>query len=137
MMRVPGAVQLSLLVVFGLLLGAPLSGQTPARRNVRDGVYTAAQADRGQTVFRGTCESCHAPRYFTGGFLRNWTSVGELFDFTVGNMPEDAPGSLTAQQYADVMAYVIKLNNLPAGDKELPTDLAELQTINFAAPPQR
>jgi mono/diheme cytochrome c family protein len=137
MIRVPSAVRLPLLIVFAVVTGAPLAGQTaPANRTVRDGVYTAAQADRGQAAFRETCESCHAPRYFTGGFLRNWHSVGELFDFTVSNMPEDAPGSLSAQRYADVMAYVLKLNNLPAGDKELPTDLALLQAITFP-PPQR
>jgi mono/diheme cytochrome c family protein len=126
--------------VFGGLLlslvAVPIEAQQPARRTARDGVYTAAQADRGQVVFRETCESCHAPRYFTGNFLRNWTSVGELFDFTVSNMPEDAPGSLTSQQYADVLTYVLKLNNLPPGERELPTELAPLQAITFPPAPR-
>jgi mono/diheme cytochrome c family protein len=135
MIRVPVAVRLPLLILFALVVAAPLSAQ--AKRTVRDSVYTAAQADRGQAAFRETCESCHAPRYFTGGFLRNWASVGELFDFTVSNMPEDAPGSLSAQRYADVMAYVLKLNNLPAGAEELPTDPAQLTVITFPPPPQR
>jgi mono/diheme cytochrome c family protein len=123
----------------GLLLSSlalPLAAQPPAKRTTRDGVYTAEQADRGQVAFRETCESCHAPRYFTGGFLRNWVSVGELFDFTVSNMPEDAPGSLTAQKYADVLAYVLKLNNMPPGDKELPTELVPLQSITFPPAPR-
>jgi mono/diheme cytochrome c family protein len=118
-----------------LLLVAPLQAQQATKRSARDGVYTAAQADRGQAAFRETCEVCHAPRYFTGGFLRNWSSVGELFDFTVGNMPEDAPGSLSAQRYADVLAYVLKLNNLPPGDQELPAELAPLQAITFPPAP--
>ena len=137
MIRVPVAVRLPPLILFALVVAAPLSGQTAPRRTVRDGVYTAAQADRGQAAFRETCESCHAPRYFTGGFLRNWANVGELFDFTVSNMPEDAPGSLSAQRYADVMAYVLKLNNLPAGQEELPTELPVLQSISFPPAPER
>jgi mono/diheme cytochrome c family protein len=136
MIRVPGGVRLPLLILFALAAAAPLGGQAVPRRTVGEGVYTTAQADRGQVVFRGSCESCHAPRYFTGGFLRNWSSVGELFDFTVSNMPEDAPASLTPQQYADVMAYVLKVNNLPTGEKELPTELPALQAITFP-PPQR
>ena len=62
--------------------------------------------------------------------------MGELFDFTVGNMPEDAPGSLSAQRYADVLAYVLKLNNLPPGERELPTELAPLQAITFPPDPR-
>jgi mono/diheme cytochrome c family protein len=135
---IPGKFMRCLLFAGGVLLSlaGPLQAQSPAKRTVRDGVYTAAQADRGQVAFRETCETCHAPRYFTGGFLRNWSSVGELFDFTVSNMPEDFPGSLSAQAYADVLAYVLKLNNLPVGDEELPAELAPLQAITFPPSPR-
>jgi hypothetical protein len=34
-------------------------------------------------------------------------------------MPNNAPGSLSKAQYADVVAYILKVNNYPAGSTEL------------------
>jgi hypothetical protein len=48
-------------------------------------------------------------------------------------MPFDSPGKLTAEQYADVIAYIFSANKFPAGDKELAHDTAPLQTIQLDA----
>ena len=38
-----------------------------------DGVYTAAQAQRGEGVFRAVCSECHEPADWTDqGFLNRW-----------------------------------------------------------------
>ena len=37
-------------------------------------------------------------------------------------MPENNPGSLTDQEYVDVIAYMLSFNGMPAGDDELPPD---------------
>ncbi len=48
-------------------------------------------------------------------------------------MPEDAPGSLELQQYADIVAFVLRLNGFEPGGSELPADGAGLETISLAA----
>jgi quinoprotein glucose dehydrogenase len=113
-------------VCFALALGvaavafATVSAQSA--KSVNEGVYTAAQADRGAAVFKTTCTACHDTARFTGDdFLAGWTgkSLHALFDHVSTTMPEDNPGSLKPQQYADVVAYFLKLNGYPEGKAEL------------------
>ena len=122
-----------------VLLAAPLSGQAAGEgRSVRDGVYTEAQSERGETGFRHNCASCHTLDEFTGpGFWRRWTGlpVGNLFDLVRNEMPEDFPGGLTARQYADILAFFLKQNGLPPGASDLPASRASLAAIVMEAPP--
>ena len=46
-------------------------------------------------------------------------TVWDLFLQVVRTMPEDNPGGLTRQTYADVMAYILQLNEYASGDAEL------------------
>ena len=46
-------------------------------------------------------------------------------------MPQDAPGTLSAEQTADVVAYLLSGNRLPAGDAALPGDVERLSQIPF------
>jgi mono/diheme cytochrome c family protein len=110
---------------------ATIGAQTPAK-TVNDGVYSSGQASRGQALFQSICTTCHAPDRFTGQeFVSGWTGkpLSELFK-ALQTMPEDNPGTLSAQQYADVMAYFLQLNNFPTGAEELkgePDVLANIQ----------
>ena len=108
-----------------------------AQKSVKDGVYTAAQADRGQAVFRSKCASCHAPNRFTDDLF--YTSFAgkplwEMFDVISDSMPEDNPGSLKKEEYADVIAYLLKLNNFPTGETDLPIDKDALSAILMEKP---
>ena len=119
-------------VLFTLALGA----QAPTT-SVKAGVYTAAQADRGQALFRSKCASCHAPNRFTDDFF--YTSFAgkplwEMFDVISDSMPEDNPGSMKKEEYADVIAYLLKLNKFPAGSTELPIDKDALGAILMEKP---
>ena len=107
------------------------------KESVKSGVYTAAQADRGQGLFRSRCASCHAPNRFTDDLF--YTSFAgkplwEMFDVISDSMPEDNPGSLKKEEYADVIAYLLKLNNFPAGQADLPTDKEALSLIQMEKP---
>jgi hypothetical protein len=68
-------------------------------------------------------------------FLRKWAGkpVAELFDYVHMNMPPDAPGTLTPQQAADVIAHMFAVSTIPAGDKELPADAKALENIVIEA----
>jgi mono/diheme cytochrome c family protein len=101
---------------------------------VRDGVYTGEQAERGGAVYEQKCTGCHAARMWGG----DWTekSVWDVYDTIANYMPQDDPGSLSPEQSRDVVAYILKTNDLPAGMAELPESLDELKQIRLARPSQ-
>jgi mono/diheme cytochrome c family protein len=87
--------------------------------------FTAEQATRGQRTFTTICATCHGRNEFTGPiFALTWKEepVGNLYEFVSTNMPQDQPGSLTPEEYAAVIAYVLQLNGLTPGQRELPAD---------------
>jgi len=87
------------------------------------GVYTAAQATRGKNVYAGSCRSCHAPESHTGETFQTWwrgKQLSELFTFVSTRMPKNDPGSLAPEDVADVVAYLLQMNAMPAGTRELP-----------------
>lgn len=116
-------------------------------RSTRDGVFTAAQAERGELAFRA-CTYCHG-RDLRGGddppgpalkgeiFMQKWSQrpLGELFDRIAETMPRDRPGTLEPQAYADILAYVLSANRLPAGASELPPVSDTLRDILVAPVP--
>ena len=117
-------------VLFGLALSVA-AAQTPSR-SVKDGVYTAAQATRGRALYDEKCVSCHANRMWG----QDWPekSVFDVYDIVKNFMPEDNPGSLSATQTRDVVAYILQNNKLPAGQAELPEADADLKQIRLALP---
>jgi S-disulfanyl-L-cysteine oxidoreductase SoxD len=126
-----------LVVATPSVAAAQASGGTEAR-SVRDGVYTTAQAERGEATFRQSCASCHTLGDFSGeSFMRRWNgvSVGSFFELVANTMPQDFPGGLMPSQYADILAYVLSRNGLPAGGTELPSDVTALEAIAIQPPP--
>ena len=110
------------------------------QRSVKAGVYTAAQADRGIAVFKSKCASCHAPNRFTDDFFYQSFAgkpLWEMFDVISDSMPEDDPGSLKKEEYADVIAYLLQLNKFPAGESDLPIDKDALGAILMEKPSSR
>jgi len=59
-----------------------------------------------------------------------------MFDVISDSMPEDNPGSLKKEEYADVIAYLLQLNKFPAGASELPPDKDALSAILMEKPGQ-
>ena len=116
-------------------------------KTTADSVYTAAQARRGETVYGASCSSCHAPDLSGSGqassligrdFNDAWDgqTLADLFDRIQTTMPADAPGSLKPADTADVRAFILSKAMFPAGEVELPTDVAALKEIKFVAPKQ-
>jgi mono/diheme cytochrome c family protein len=128
--------------------GAVLAGLAEAgpRVSVRDGVFTASQAERGQAVYPGVCGTCHGrrlngapddpdmvstPPLARAKFLRTWEgrSLAALFEHTRATMPENNPGSLTDEEYIDVIAYMLSVSGIPTGDVELEPDPQSLARV--------
>ena|SRR5215472_3563751 len=92
-------------------------------QSVWDGVYTDEQATRGGEAFAKSCAGCHdLTGEFTGtAFMNMWKgqSAFDLFEKMRTEMPMDNPGSLTQQNYVDVVSFFFKSNSFPAGKAEL------------------
>lgn len=94
--------------------------------------YTSRQATRGDGLFRDNCVSCHSASEFAGAsFQRRWRNraVGDIYEFVLYSMPDDNPGGLPEQTYADIVAYMLSMNDFPAGDSELPTSMDALMEM--------
>lgn len=117
------------------------NGPSGAQLTTRSGVYTAAQAARGNDVYLMQCKSCHTPASHTGVvFANSWHGkpLSALYTYIVERMPKNEPGSLQPHEYADVLAYLLKLNEMPGGNEELPADSVALRKIRIeAAKPDR
>ena len=92
-------------------------------KTVKDGVFTAAQAAAGKLVYEDSCKGCHDLRFYRG-ILSAYSDqpVLWLWESILGTMPADNPGSLTLDNYTDVIAFVLSDNGFPAGDTKLDPD---------------
>ena len=114
-----------------------------ARAGTWDGVYTDAQAERGGVLFQQQCGRCHGANLagtfetppLVGRFKPYWSgaTLDVLFDYVATAMPLDRPGSLSRAANADILAFLLKANEFPAGTKELSASSEDLKAIRFDA----
>jgi S-disulfanyl-L-cysteine oxidoreductase SoxD len=121
---------------------AAAAGAVGGDKSTQDGVYTEAQSERGAATAKTTCAACHG-RTMKGGMLGpsvvgdtfkgNYSGrpLGELFEKIQVTMPQNNPGTLTPETTADLVAFILKLNEFPAGEAEIPADLEAVNKITF------
>ena len=113
----------------------------PPTKSIWDGIYTEEQATRGQALSSQECASCHggeltggemAPPLAGGEFLAGWDglTVGDMFERIRISMPQNAPGSLSGQQNADILAFMFQASKFPTGTAEMPKEAGILKQIN-------
>jgi alcohol dehydrogenase (cytochrome c) len=105
--------------------------------------YTDAQATQGATVYSQHCVQCHGANLqgeagtpLTGTTFSQAYGKGtaaQLYDFLSRQMPQDAPGTLSVQQYLDVTAYILSRNGLPAGNAAL--SIGSLSKVSLSGVP--
>ena len=116
-----------------------------AAKSVNEGVYSAAQAKRGEAIYKEQCAACHGDNLEGSGpmpplagkdFLANWQGkpVADVFEKTATSMPATAPGTLSPEQTADTIAYLLSVGKYPAGAADLPAKADELKAISLDAP---
>lgn len=131
-------VAIILTVVAGVTGGS--RGGTARAQDVQStmsGVYSAPQATRGEETYMAVCVSCHpAGTYKAPGFRATWKGrpLSDLFDQVREKMPKNDPASLSQQEYIQVVAYLLKINGVPAGESDLPADTEALKKIRIEMP---
>jgi cytochrome c len=110
-----------------------------------DGVFTEAQATRGQNAYKTSCAPCHkadllgdagAPALAGPEFFSRWngSSADDLVKTIRASMPQDAPDTLGTQTYVDLVTFLMKSNGSPAGNSELSMDSAALKQVMVSNP---
>jgi cytochrome c len=128
-----------------------------AGRTIWSGIYSEAQARRGEEAYNVQCAYCHQPD-LSGGFFDNGTgrapalagpkafdssfvdrwrdqTVGEFIATIAATMPQTKPASLPVQTYIDIATFVMSKNGVPAGAADLPADVPTLQEIAIVPKP--
>jgi len=118
-----------LLLAMAVVATATAIGQAQTARTVRDGVYSTGQAARGGALYSQQCAACHGPALQGASgpplqgdaFIGHWQDdpLSALASKIQNTMPADAPGKLTPQQSADLVAHLLSRNGFPAGAAEL------------------
>jgi mono/diheme cytochrome c family protein len=139
------ALAYAVVVAVGVVVSTPAAARAQApTRTTWSGVFTAAQADRGKEVYLSSCARCHGtdlegeeivPPLTGGRFTSSWNglTLGDLYERIRTTMPYDDPGTLTRQQNADVIAYILRAARFPAGARELANRGEALKMIAFEA----
>lgn len=120
-------------------------GAEPGGTTVCEGAYSAAQARRGQDLFTSHCAECHGTN-FRGGFgvaslvgpafMLKWRgkTLFDLFDQMRTTMPLNRAGSLSDNEYAEIIARILEVNGYPAGgDAGISRERAELEKLSLPA----
>jgi mono/diheme cytochrome c family protein len=127
----------------------PASAATLA--SIWDGVFSGAQAQRGGALYEGPCGWCHGrrlngapddpdmrstPALARAPFLRRWEgrSLATLYEYIRATMPENSPGSLSEQEYVDLIAYMLEVSGAEAGEDELQPDAPSLAQVRIEQP---
>jgi S-disulfanyl-L-cysteine oxidoreductase SoxD len=106
------------------------------------GAYSAEQAQQGKAIYQNQCTICHGNALEGQGlnsplagsvFVNKWSgqTVADLFAKTIVMMPAMNPGTLTPNDTAKVIAYILSANKFPAGTTELPSDPRSLEMIHI------
>jgi len=122
-------------MIAAVIVPAAIAQGGKPSRTVLDGVYTAAQAQRGSEAYAANCSSCHSkdlagqagPPLKGDVFIDNWREDGLniLYDYIRMRMPQRKAGSLSQQAYLDILAFILSENMIPSGSGELTADVVE------------
>ncbi|MBX3132295.1 MAG: cytochrome c [Gemmatimonadaceae bacterium] len=128
------------LVAAAALAPFAIGGAQPERAaRLLPAIQTDSQVARGREWYVSQCQSCHPSEDMSSAdFKTRWSGqrAYDLFDIISSTMPEEEPGTLTRRTYVDIVAYLMRLNGMPATPAPLADDDASLKaaTLAFSTP---
>ena len=129
-----------------LVIGAAilLTGRSQAQSGELS--FTAAQATSGEAEYKASCIDCHGAHLDDGefggpplkgaAFTAKWFKLpaSGLVGYIHAAMPPDAPGRLPLGTYVEITAYILSMNGVAPGTREMPADMSALAALHYAAP---
>lgn len=130
--------------VFALPGNQPSEVPRPVRADVTQvsvagGVFNAAQAARGEAIYAANCSGCHDAGNYAGQALQaKWGgfTLGDIYNDVSVTMPPVNPGGLAPDEYASIIAYLLRESGYAAGadDTLLPADGFQLRRYVIDVP---
>jgi mono/diheme cytochrome c family protein len=129
------AAALSMLLLLGALVADAQDASGPS---IWSGVFTAAQAKRGDDAYQASCSGCHGGNLratdaeavdLTGPAFRakwNGKTLEERFETMRDTMPLGNANSLGDKTYLDILAFILQFNDFPPGNHELEPETAKV-----------
>jgi len=126
---------LSVLLLLGTLMAY---AQDASRPSIWSGVFTAAQAKRGDDAYQASCSGCHGGDLhatdaeavdLTGPAFRakwNGKTLEERFETIRDTMPLGNANTLGDKTYMDILAFILQFNDFPSGNQELVPEMAKV-----------
>jgi mono/diheme cytochrome c family protein len=135
----------AVLTVCGFIASAAYVSLGAQATSASAGVYAAEQATKGEAIYKEQCAACHGDNLEGSGpmpplagndFLANWKgkNLGDLFEKVQATMPATAPGTMTADQTVETLAFMLKVGKYPAGTAPLEGKMEALLPIAIDAP---
>jgi alcohol dehydrogenase (cytochrome c) len=111
-----------------LAVATAAAGSAAVDRTTLNGVFTSAQATRGEEHFKQNCATCHSIDDQASSFRAKWGNgtLRDLFTVISTTMPQNRPGSLTPDAYASIVALYLRQSGHTPGSSELPTSSTAL-----------
>ena len=120
------------------LISKVIDGKFPDYKKVvpttNDKIFSKQQAKIGASLYKNNCLICHDKKYFRPVF-KAWDgqSLGTFYLVMSSSMPESNPGSLSQQEYVDILAYILSLNRYSSGEDVLLPSTEILNKITISA----
>jgi mono/diheme cytochrome c family protein len=135
----------AVLAVCGFTVSLAYAALGAQAKAASEGVYAAEQATKGEAVYKEQCAACHGDNLEGSGpmpplagndFLASWKgkNLGDLFEKVQATMPATAPGTLTADQTVETLAFMLKAGKYPAGTVPLEGKMEALLPIAIDDP---
>lgn len=124
---------------FAGMLGVVVLALPLAVMAATGGDYTKEQAQAGAQIYSATCSVCHGSRLqggaapalkgtvFAQTLNATYLTTSKLFQAISTRMPASNPGSLSKEQYTQVLAFILAENGYPSGN--MPLDTAHLGDV--------
>jgi mono/diheme cytochrome c family protein len=131
-------------VLFSAALAA--AAQDAGAPSIWSGVFTAAQAKRGDEAYQASCSACHGTNLhatdaeavdLTGPAFRtkwNGKTLEERFETIRDTMPLGNGKSLGDKTYMDIVAFILQSNDFPPGNQELALETAAKIIVSVQKP---
>src|SRR5881397_4283170 len=124
-------------IIFLVLWVSAVQAQSQAPgKTVLDGVYSDAQATRGQATYTAHCRTCHgdalegisAPELTGNRFIEHWREdmLDTIYNFIKENMPVGRAADakrIPDNDYLDILTHILNVNGYRAGANDLTPDL--------------
>lgn len=134
-------------MLFLAIVAAPAIAARSTGASLAPATYAPGQAEEGARLYAQRCAMCHGRALegtfetpgLTGKFIANWGDrpLADLYDYLGRAMPQFAPGSLSHEETAGIVAFLLKANGAPAGAKPLPADSAVLRKVRLGTLPPK